>query len=62
MKQILKDIKGEIDNNIRGFNTELSRTDHPKRKSIKQHGTLKCTWNTLWGRSRARAQNNSQQI
>ena len=39
IKQILKDIKGDIDSNIiraRNFNTPLtSMTDHPERKSIR---------------------------
>lgn len=51
VKQILKDINGETDNNIinivivRDVNTPLtSQTDHPDRKLLKQLNDLK--WHT----------------
>jgi len=39
IKQLLTDIKGEIDSNkitVRDFNTSFTSIDHPNRKSRKQ--------------------------
>ena len=40
IRQMLTDIKGEIDSNtviVGDFNTSLTSTDHPYRKSIRKH-------------------------